>query len=311
MTKSQLLRLTSLLALLVLISSLASAATCSAPSTAGVKICGPGNGTTANYPAEITASARGNASVTKMAVYIDNERIYLGAGNQVDVVDSSVKSGSHRLTVRAWDASGATYSAASTFNVVSSATLTCKPGSAGVKFCSPANGSFQPMSDIQVVAGATGNASKITRLKVYWGSFLVAETTSSTVTVSAGDGPGKQTMTAKAWDAAGHTYTTSTSFTTYYDGVCSPKYCSPGVVIQSPADGSTVSSSFHLSANVSENPAPVTSMKAYIDGQVVAQSGGSILSAEVSTSPGSHRLTVQAWDSQGYLYRTVYSITAH
>src|SRR3954469_2634268 len=60
MTKSQLLRLTSLLALRVLISSLASAATCSAPSTAGVKICGPGNGTTANYPAEITASARGN-----------------------------------------------------------------------------------------------------------------------------------------------------------------------------------------------------------------------------------------------------------
>src|SRR3954464_6107307 len=254
MTKSQLLRFTSLLALLVLISCFASAATCSAPSTAGVKICAPNNGTTANYPAEITASARGSASITKMAVYVDNERIYFGAGNQVDVVDSSIKSGSHRLTVRAWDASGATYSAASTFSVVSSATSTCKPSSPGVKFCSPANGSFQPMSDIQVVAGATGNASKITRLKVYWGSFLVADTTSSTVIVSAGDGPGKQTMTAQAWDAAGHTYTTSTTFTTYYDGVCSPKYCSAGVGIQSPGDNSTVGTSFHLSANVNENP---------------------------------------------------------
>src|SRR6185369_4982487 len=115
---------------------------------------------------------------------------------------------------------------------------------------------------------------------------LVADTTSSTVTVVAGDGPGKQTMTAKAWDAAGHAYSTSTTFTTYYDGVCSPKYCEPGVVIQSPADNSTVGPSFHLSANVNENPAPITNMKAYIDGQVVAQSGGSILSAEVSTSPG-------------------------
>jgi hypothetical protein len=300
-----------LIVFLFLIPSIAFGATCSLPSTAGVNICGPANGTTANYPAEIIASARGNASITKMAVYVDNERVHLGAGNQVDVVDSSIKSGSHRLTVRAWDTSGATYSAASNFNVVSSATSTCKPGSPGVKFCSPGNGSFQPMSDILVVAGATGNASKVTRLKIYWGSFLVADTTSSTVTVSAGDGPGKQTMTAKAWDAAGHTYSTSTSFTTYYDGVCSPKYCSPGVVIQSPADDSTVSSSFHLSANVSENPAPITSMKAYLDGQVVAQSGGSILSAEVSASSGSHRLTVQAWDTQGHLYRTVYSITAH
>jgi hypothetical protein len=128
--------------------------------------------------------------------------------------------------------------------------------------------------------------------------------------VSAGDGPGKQTMTAKAWDAAGHTYSASTTFTTYYDGVCSPKYCSPGVVIQSPADNSAVGHSFHLSANVNENPAPITNMKAYIDGQIVAQSGGSILSAEVSTSPGTHRLTVQAWDSDGHLYRTVYSISA-
>lgn len=311
MTKSQLFCRSLLIVLLFLISSFASAATCSAPSTAGVKICAPANGQTANYPAEITASALGHASVTNMAVYVDNERIYFGAGGQVDVVDSSVKSGSHRLTVRAWDASGAAYSAAGTFNVVGSASSTCKPSSPGVKFCSPANGSFQPMSDIQVIAAATGNASKITRLKIYWGSFLVADTTSSSVTVTAGDGPGKQTMTAKAWDAAGHAYTATTSFTTYYDGVCSPKYCSPGVVIQSPADDSTVSSSFHLSANVSENPAPISSMKAYIDGKVVAQSGGSILSAEVSTSPGTHRLTVQAWDSAGYLYRTVYSITAH
>jgi hypothetical protein len=309
MTKSQYLCLGLLVLSLLLVPTFASA-TCSAPSTAGVKICAPANGQIANYPAEITASAVGNASITKMAVYVDNERIYFGAGSQVDVKDSSIKSGSHRLTVRAWDASGATYSAASTFNVVSSASSTCKPGSPGVRFCSPANGSIQPMNDIQVVAGATGNGSKITRLKIYWGSFLVADTTSSTVTVSAGDGPGKQTMTAKAWDAAGHTYTASTTFTTYYDGVCSPKYCSAGVGIQSPADNSTIGTSFHLSANVNENPAPITAMKAYIDGQVVAQSGGSILSAEVSTSSGSHRLTVQAWDTAGNLYRTVYSITA-
>lgn len=311
MTKSQSLRVTLLVVLLNAFPTLASAATCSLPTTAGVKICAPANGQTANYPAEITASALGNASITKMAVYVDNERIYFGAGDRVDVIDSSVKSGLHRLTVRAWDASGTAYSAAGTFNIASGTSSTCKPSSPGVKFCSPGDGSFQPMNDIQVIVGATGNASKITRLKIYWGSFLVADTTSGTATVSAGDGPGKQTMTAMAWDAAGHVFSANTNFTTYYDGVCSPKYCSPGVVIQSPADGSAVGTSFHLSANVSENPAPVTGMKAYIDGKVVARSGGSILSAEVSTSRGTHRLTVQAWDSAGYLYRTIYSITAH
>src|SRR4051812_15996308 len=135
MTKSQSLRVTLLVVLLLLIPSFASA-TCSAPSTAGVKICGPASGQTANYPAEITASALGNSPITKMAVYVDNERVYFGAGHTVDVIDSSVKSGLHRLTVRAWDASGSTYSAASTFSVVSSASSTCKPNSPGVKFCS-------------------------------------------------------------------------------------------------------------------------------------------------------------------------------
>ncbi len=294
---------------LVLVSAFASA-TCSLPSTAGVNICSPANGSNVNFPAEITASALGNAAITKMAVYVDGERLYFNSGKTLDMVDQSIKDGSHRLTVRAWDSAGNSYSSTRNFSVVGGSTAKCVPSTPGVQLCSPANGSVQPVNDFTVVAGAAGDNAPITRLQIIWRGSVIGDTTSNSITLQAGSGdPTNETLTAKAWDAAGNTYSTSTSFKTYYAAVCSPKGCDPGVFIQSPTDGSSVSSSFPLSAEVQGNPAPITAMKAYLDGQVVASSGGPTLSAQISASAGTHRLTVQAWDSESHLYKTTYSIT--
>lgn len=300
---------TLLVLLTVLVVSTVASATCTLPSIASVRICTPGNGETVNYPAAITASASGKAPITKMAVYVDGERIYFDSGNQLELIDGGVKAGSHRLTVRAWDSAGNSYASTRHFTVVGGTTPKCVPSTPGVKLCSPANGSLQPVNEINVIAGATGNNSRITRLKVFWNGYTLADTTSSSITVLAGSGnPGVETLTAKAWDAAGNTYTTTTTFKTYYSGVCSDYGCDPGVFVQSPSDGSTVDSSFSLSAEVRGNPAPITGMKAYLDGQEVASSGGPTLSATLASSSGSHRLTVHAWDSQGHLYRTVYHV---
>jgi hypothetical protein len=44
-------------------------------------------------------------------------------------------------------------------------------------------------------------------------------------------------------------------------------------------------------------------MKAYIDGKQVASSTTNTLKASVAKAAGSHKLTVNAWDSAGKLYQ--------
>lgn len=296
-----------LLSLLTL--TVTASATCSLPTSPGVSICSPADGQAVNYPAEITAAALGSAAITKMAVYVDGARIYFGDGDRLDVIDGGVTEGAHRLTVRAWDKGGNVYSSTRHFLVIGGGTAQCRLNSPGVNFCSPAIGSIQPMNDIAVIVGAMGDGARITRLKVFFDGTLIGDTTSSLLSLQAGTGSAAvHTMTAKAWDAEGHTFSQTTIFKTYYSGICSPKGCDPGVFIQSPGDGATVGSSFGLSAEVRGNPAPINAMKAYLDGQQVAASGGPTITAEISVTPGSHRLTVQAWDSKGSLYRTVYYI---
>ena len=292
---------------------LAAFATCPAPSSPGVVICTPGNGQTVNYPAEIQAAARGQNGlpITAIKVYVDSLAVLTDSKvSQVDDVDYGIVEGTHSLTVNAWDSSGHLFQAKEKFSVVGGNTPRCTPSTAGIKFCSPANGSYQPQSNVQSLIGAAGAGSPIVKLEVSFDGYPVATVATSTVSFTVGSDAGKHTESAKAWDAAGHTFTASVTFHTYYDAVCSPYAgCDPGVFITSPAAGGAVAASFNLDADVKNNPAPITAMKAYLDGKQVADSPGPTLLANLSTSTGTHHLTVQAWDTKGNLYRSVETFT--
>lgn len=284
---------------------------CAVPSSPGVAICTPANGQSVAYPAQITAAAAAQSgrSITAMAVYANGTRILLQNGvHQINDIDYALKAGTYNLVVNAWDSTGALYQAKSRFTIFGGQTVGCTPSAPGVQFCSPANGSIQPTNNVNGSVGARGDDSPITRLQVLLDGLLMQDGAMSNVQFTAGMGAGTHTMTAKAWDQAGHVYTSSTTFKTYYDGICSPKGCAPGVVVSSPTDGQTVSTSFPLRSEVQQNPAPITAMRAYLDGQQVAASSGPSIIANVSATPGQHQLIVQAWDTQGKLYRTVESI---
>jgi hypothetical protein len=286
---------------------------CAVPSAAGVAICTPGNGQSVAYPANITAAATPNAGrhITAIAVYANGSRILLQNGvNQVNDIDYSLKAGSYSLVVSAWDETGQIYSSHRTFSVVGGEAAACTPPAPGILFCSPANGSLQPTNNITANVGARGNNSPITRMQVLIDGQLMQDGAMSNLQFTAGFGnAGTHNFTAKAWDKAGHYFAATTQFKTYYDGICSPKGCAPGVFIQSPSDGDPVSTSFAVRADVENNPAPITSMKAYIGSTLVATSYGPTMIAQVSAARGTHVLTIQAWDTQGKLYRTVETIT--
>jgi hypothetical protein len=64
-----------------------------------------------------------------------------------------------------------------------------------------------------------------------------------------------------------------------------------------------------MNAEILDNAAPITRIKAYIDSTIVATSSGRVLKQEITNAPaGTHILTYKAWDTAGVLYRVQYNI---
>lgn len=90
---------------------------CSPPSSAGVAVCSPESGSTATSPVRINASAKGATHpISAMKAYVDSKLVGFASSSNLDVTVSET-SGSHRLTVNAWDSSGKLYQAKLSFNV--------------------------------------------------------------------------------------------------------------------------------------------------------------------------------------------------
>jgi PKD repeat protein len=78
------------------------------PPGTGVTIFGPSTGAVINAPALITATANSGKNITAMRIYVDGKTAYT---IDRDFIRTAVKiyKGTHRLTVQAWDATGAVF----------------------------------------------------------------------------------------------------------------------------------------------------------------------------------------------------------
>src|SRR3569833_2684458 len=93
-------------------------AQCSLPTTnKTVHICAPANGSSVTSPVQFSASAfDSSARVTSMTIYLDNVKVYSVASNQL-ATSLSIASGTHKVTIKAWDATGASFRSAIMFTV--------------------------------------------------------------------------------------------------------------------------------------------------------------------------------------------------
>lgn len=82
------------------------------------------------------------------------------------------------------------------------------------------------------------------------------------------------------------------------------------VNVTSPVSGSTVTSPVHFVASA-QSPAHrhITAMRIYVDYKSVYSVQAAKLDTYVSMTQGSHRITVQAWDSSGSVYKKGLSLT--
>ena len=286
------------------------AAACTPPSQPGAVLCYPTANASVVPLLNIEGAAKGqNLPIVAMILYADNQKIY-----EINDADSFVfkdysywQKGSHHLVLNAWDSDGHLFQASTTFSIGISINTTyaaCTTPTTGVNLCEPAENTWYPQSFAPFFA--TGKPS-IVAMKGYVNNqnvVGVANGNSFEIGFGASPNPSGFTFVANGWDSKGNVSSAKVSgIRLYYDGAC-PKNCDPGVNIQEPAVATDQNSPFVLNASVSDAQATITAMKAYVDNTAVAESGGPTIMSNVTATPGTHLLTVQAWDSKGNLYKS-------
>jgi hypothetical protein len=297
----------------VVLFSGSSAAQCAAPPSSGIALCQPSSGSTIYQVPHIEATATPiSGSIDDLKVFVDGKLAFENAGPSVSLFQGGVRNGTHHLVIQAKDSFGRSYQTGEYFNVTGNVP-NCPVSSVGVRICYPAAGQVVSQN-LDVSIGFKGN-SPITRVRAYVGSTLVADfpvSPGQTQIIGGGAGTtaGAHTLNVVAWDTTGHTYTSSVNFKAYYDGGCQPKgnVCTPGIFPNTPQDGEDVQSPFRVSASVQNNTAPITAMKAYLAGTVIAQSFGPTLDQTVSAPKGTRIMVIQAWDTAGKLYRYIANV---
>lgn len=291
-----------------------SAASCTAPSSAGVAICQPSANSTVYQVPHIEAAANpSSGSISSIKVYIDGKLNLQNGGPTVDLFPGGVSNGAHHLVVKATDDFGRTYQASEYFAVIGNLPRSCLASTVGVRICSPTN--TEVISQNLPMAVGFKGAATVNRLRVLVDSKLLFDYFPDTnekqfIGGGAGTTPGVHTLTVIAFDTAGHSYKSSLSFKAYYDGSCPPRgdTCMPGIYMNGPFDGNDVKSPFRVSADVQNNPHPITAMKAYLSGHPVAESSGPTLDQPITAAKGTHILVIQAWDTSGKLYRVTQNV---
>jgi hypothetical protein len=302
-----------LIAAVVMLLCGSSAAQCAAPSSAGIKLCQPSSGSTIYQVPHIEATATPiSGSIADLTVFIDGKLAFENAGPSVSLFQGGVSNGTHHLVIQAKDSFGRSYQASEYFGVTGNVP-NCPTSTVGVQICYPAPGQVISQS-LDMSIGFKGNAP-ISRVRAYVGSTLVADflvSPGQTQIIGSGAGTtaGLHTLHVVAWDTNGHTYAGSVNFKAYFEGTCPPRggACTPGIYPNTPQDGDDVQSPFRISASVENNTAPITAMKAYLNGTVVAQSFGPTLDQTVSAPTGTRIMTIQAWDTKGRLYRSIANV---
>jgi hypothetical protein len=288
-------------------------AQCAAPSSSGVRLCQPSAGSIVYQVPHIEATVTPTSgSISDLKVLIDGKLALENGGPSVSLFEGGVSNGTHHLVIQATDNFGRTYQSSSTFMVIGNLP-NCPMTTVGVRICSPLAG--EAISQNMAMSIGFKGSAPIHRVRAYVGStlvadFLIEKGQTQIIGSGAGTSAGSHTLTVVAWDATGKSYKSSVPFKAFFDGGCPPKgdVCTPGIFPNTPQDGQDVQSPFRISASVENNTAAITTMRAYLNGAVVATSFGPTIDQKVSAAKGTHILVIQAWDTAGKLYRSTANV---
>ncbi|MDP9159402.1 MAG: hypothetical protein M3O09_04135 [Acidobacteriota bacterium] len=248
-----------------------------------VSIVSPTNGSTVSSPVHVHATYNGTVAASYMKLWVDHIAGTVQTNTSVLDTQVTIASGAHLLEVQASDPSTGTIYTTPTNITVSGASVTVT--------VSPSSSTLPPGGTQQFTAIDSAG------LPVTWSA--TGGTISGTGLYTAGAAPG--TFTVTATDSNNNVGTATATVQT-----ASP----PSVTIQSPLNGSTVSSPVHVHATYS-GTVTATYMKLWVDHVAgTTQHSTNVFDAQVTLNNGTHLLEVQASDpSTGKIYTTPTNIT--
>ncbi len=272
------------------------------PAFAGVTISSPGNGETVASPFQLYADASScsSQSVSTMGFSLDSS-------TDTTVIDSNAinakvtaAAGKHTLHVKAWGNKGAACMTDIAVTVSSSATLQSAVSASGsVSVTSPANGASVASPFSLVAAAPTCSSASVTSMGYSLDSSSnTATVSSSSLRATMTAATGKHTLHVKAW-GKGAACDTDVAITVA--GQSTTNTSSAGVVVNTPAKGTTVSSPFALSATAATcSSQPVSTMGYSLDSSSNTTSvSAEAVNAQVTAGSGGHTVHVKAWGNKG------------
>lgn len=176
----------------------------------GVSITSPASGATVSSPVRFVATASGSsaAPISAMRIYVDNASLYTVNAASLNT-SLALPSGTHNVTIVAWDSTGKAYTKAESVTVPGTAAV-----SSGVTITSPANGATMG-SPTQFVASARATAGHtITAMRIYVDNVSAYTVGAATLNTSLTLASGAHYVVIQAWDNTGAVYKAAESITT-------------------------------------------------------------------------------------------------
>jgi PKD repeat protein len=243
---------------------------------------------TLTSPVHVVASGFSGYTVTAMQIYLDGALVYTVKSPNLDAL-VTMATGTHNLIVKGWDSSGHNFMTGLSVTVGNqppTAVLTTSAASILVGGSLTASASGSTDSDGSIAASTIDFGD---------GSAAVAATSGSHQYKTAGT----YTVTATVTDNNGASSTTSQSV------IVNPQFVS----MSSPLAGSAITTSTVHVAGSASSGYPVTLTQIYIDGVWRANATASTIDTSLPITVGTHRVTVQGWDSSGAIFKTSVNVT--
>lgn len=251
-----------------------------------VIVSSPANGASLASQVHVVASGFSGNPVTAMQIYLDSTLVYKVNSPNLDTT-ITVASGTHTLVVKGWDTTGRNFSKSLSVTIsnqapVAALSLSSSSILVGASITASTAGSSDPDGSIAAASIDFGD-----------GSSIAAASGSHQYTVA-----GSYTVKATVKDNLGATSTKSATLTV------KPQ----SVTITSPTFTSTSNSSVRATG-IASSGYTVLSTQVYLDGVLKYKSSTSTADTTLSLSTGTHKITIQAWDSSGAVFKSLVSIT--
>ncbi len=266
-----------------------------------VSLTGPVNGSQVLGTVNISATASDNVGVTKVEFYLNG--ILLGSKTSAPYTylwNVAALLGSQSLSAKAYDAAGNVGVSTSVTVTVTTAPPPADTVKPVVSITSPLNGAT--VSGSVVISSTASDNVGVAKVEFYLNGSLLGSKASApyTYTWNTAGLSGSQSLSAKAYDAAGNIGTSALVAVTMATAPPPPDTVKPVVSISSPLNGTTVSGSVVISSTASDNVG-VAKVEFYLNGSLLGSTVSSPYSYSWNTAglSGSQSLSAKAYDAAG------------